>query len=140
MTEPFSQKRLAKLLDEKIKNKKARLLTALKKHHGHISYACKECQIDRKTFYDYYHADEAFKEIVKEIEESNLDLVERKLIQNIKANDTTSIIFYLKCKGRVRGYVDKQHIEHSVERFEGLPDDQLDRRIKEEQNRIAPPS
>ena len=44
--------------------------------------------------------------------ESLVDLVESKLIENIKENDNTSIIFFLKTKGKKRGYIEKQEIEH----------------------------
>ncbi len=43
--------------------------------------------------------------------ESNLDLAELKLIENINDNDNTAIIFYLKTKGKSRGYVERQEIQ-----------------------------
>lgn len=39
-----------------------------------------------------------------------LDLAETKLLQNIQANDNTSIIFYLKTQGKERGYVESHDI------------------------------
>ena len=45
--------------------------------------------------------------------ESVLDLAESKLIENIGANDNTAIIFYLKTKGKNRGYIEKSQLEHS---------------------------
>ena len=45
--------------------------------------------------------------------ESVIDLAESKLIENIQANDNTAILFYLKTKGKKRGYIERNEIEHS---------------------------
>jgi hypothetical protein len=42
--------------------------------------------------------------------ESVIDLAESKLIENIKDNDNTAIIFYLKTKGKHRGYVERNEL------------------------------
>lgn len=45
--------------------------------------------------------------------ESILDLAEDKLVTNIREGDNCSILFYLKCKGKQRGYVERNEIQHS---------------------------
>jgi hypothetical protein len=58
-----------------------------------------------------------------------LDLAESKLAENIKDNDNTAIIFYLKTKGKKRGYIERNEVEHSGEiktnDLTGLTYDQL---------------
>ena len=45
--------------------------------------------------------------------ESALDFAESKLMQNIKMGNTQEILFLLKTRGKSRGYVEKQEIDHS---------------------------
>jgi hypothetical protein len=42
--------------------------------------------------------------------ESMLDIAETKLFENIKDNDNTAIIFYLKTKGKSRGYIERSEL------------------------------
>lgn len=43
----------------------------------------------------------------QDILDTALDFVEGKLLENIAEGDVTSIIFYLKPKGKHRGYTEK---------------------------------
>ncbi len=90
-----------------MEEKKERFLTALAQGYGIIATACEAVGIGRSTYYRWYNTDPAFKERVDEITETQVDFVESKLMQSINANDTTAIIFYLKTKGKKRGYTDK---------------------------------
>lgn len=46
--------------------------------------------------------------------ESVLDIAESKLIENIQSNDNTAILFYLKTKGKKRGYIERSEVEQTV--------------------------
>ena len=87
--------------------KKEQLLTALEKSLGIISTACDNVGISRTTYYKYYNEDEGFKTQVDDISEIALDCAESQLFELIKEKNVTAIIFYLKTKGKKRGYVEK---------------------------------
>lgn len=108
-------------------NKKA-FLAALRKSLGIITTAAEETGVGRRTVYEWIEKDEKFAAEVAEIEELALDYVESKLFERIKGvtigkmvdgqlqvyetpPDTTSIIFYLKTKGKARGYIEKQEVD-----------------------------
>ena len=100
--------------NKKQQTKKA-LLDALEKSLGIVTTACKIVGVDRGTFYRYYNEDEDFKKSVKDIENVSLDFAESKLLEQIKSNNTAATIFYLKTRGKHRGYIEKQQIEHSTD-------------------------
>ena len=94
--------------------KKGKVLKFLAESRGIVSYACKNAGISRNTFYSWCREDEKFKQAVNEISEENIDIVESKLLQKIQDNDLTAIIFFLKTKGRKRGYVEKTEIDGDI--------------------------
>ena len=83
------------------------------KEHKTISAACEAANISRVTFYEWKNNDEDFANRIVEIDESRIDYVEGKLFENIDANKTNEILFYLKTKGKNRGYVERQ--EHQID-------------------------
>ena len=44
-----------------------------------------------------------------------MDFVESKLHKQIKDDNTTATIFYLKTKGKKRGYVERREVEMTAE-------------------------
>lgn len=87
------------------------MLDALRKTLGNVTQACKMINLARKTHYQWINTDEKYKHEVESIEEEAIDYVESQLFRNIQNGDRTSIIFYLKCKAKQRGYIDKQIVE-----------------------------
>jgi hypothetical protein len=61
--------------------------------------------------YDWMHADPKYKEQVEAIADMALDYAESKLMQSIGHGSDTATIFYLKTKGKKRGYVEKVQTE-----------------------------
>ena len=87
--------------------RKERLLDELEKADGIIGMACKKAGVDSDTYYAWHKADEEFAKRADDIIEGQVDKVENKLLQKIKEGDITAIIFYLKTKGKKRGYSEK---------------------------------
>jgi hypothetical protein len=57
---------------------------------------------------NYIKRHPALQRVVEEVVEDNLDLAEHKLLAGINADNMTATIFYLKTKGRARGYVERR--------------------------------
>jgi hypothetical protein len=92
-------------------DKKEKFLKALKLNLGNISEGCKAINISRQTYYRWIDDDQDFKSKCQNVSESLIDLAENRLLEKINDYDTTSIIFFLKTKGRKRGYQEKQELE-----------------------------
>ena len=50
----------------------------------------------------------SLQKVSNEVTELNLDLAESQLLKGIRDGDKTYVIFYLKTKGKDRGYVERQ--------------------------------
>ena len=96
-------------MDKTEQHKKA-ILEALEKSLGVVTTACKKVGVGRTTFYGWLKEDKEFAEKVNDIQNIALDFVESKLFENIREGKTSEMIFYLKTKGKKRGYVERQEI------------------------------
>ncbi len=90
-------------------NKKA-MVEAMKKSLGIVSTACAEVGINRWTHYDWLKTDEEYKQEIDAISESVIDFAESKLHKLIDGGDVASTIFYLKTKGKKRGFVERTEL------------------------------
>lgn len=102
---------MAKKVNKTEHIKKA-LITSLEKSLGVVTTACKQVGIGRTTFYQYLKDDKEFAKSVQEIENIALDFAESQLHKQIQDGNTPATIFYLKTKGKKRGYVERQEIQH----------------------------
>jgi hypothetical protein len=95
----------------KSNSKKRAMIKALEKSLGVVTSACKDAKIDRVTHYRWLQSDEEYKRKVDDIENVAIDFAESRLFGNIKNGDVASTIFFLKTKGKQRGYTEKQEID-----------------------------
>jgi len=119
---------------------KKAMLEALEKSLGIVTTAAKSAGIERNTHYVWMREDEAYKEAVEGISDMAIDFAESQLNQLMQgakhqvvtnkgdiveikdAPNPSSIIFFLKTKGKKRGYIERTEIEVSKETeiFKGL--------------------
>lgn len=100
--------------------KKKDFLRAYEESMGNVSRACEKINISRRTYYLWIDNDNDFAETVNEIDEKNIDFAETMLLKNIREGKETSLIFFLKTKGRNRGYIEKIEGDFAVNSFEQL--------------------
>ncbi len=96
------------------KKHKKLLLEALERSLGIVTPACKDVGISRNQFYIYYNTDPDFKAAVDDINEITIDFVENQLLKKIKEGENQAILFFMKYKGRKRGYTEKIEIEGNI--------------------------
>lgn len=94
--------------------KKETFIKTLHESFGHITKACDAIGISRGTYYHWYKTDSEFKDKCDNISEYIVDTVENHLFDQIKDGSTAATIFYLKTKGKHRGYVEKTEVDNNV--------------------------
>ena len=104
-------------MDKTEQHKKA-IIEALEQSLGVVTTACKKVGVGRTTFYGWLETDKEFAKAVDEIGEVALDFAESQLHRQIKDGNTTATIFYLKTKGKHRGYVERQEIDKPQEKIQ----------------------
>ena len=90
---------------------KKAMLDALEKSLGVVTAACKSVDIARETHYRWMREDADYKAAVEEIGDVAIDFAESQLHKQIKEGNSTATIFFLKTKGKKRGYVERQEVD-----------------------------
>lgn len=121
---------------------KAKLLESLELHNGIVTSACKSIDCPRSTYYKYLNEDAEFKTAVDEIQDVAIDFVESKLMEKIRGVEVqsqqgvydlppsdTAIIFFLKTKGKKRGYVERTEVDSVAQNYTE-PSPETAKRIK----------
>ena len=94
----------------KTEQHKKAIIEALEKSLGVVTTACRTVGVGRTTFYEWLKDDEEFAKQVDDIQNIALDYAESQLHKQIGEGSTVATIFYLKTKGKKRGYVERQEI------------------------------
>lgn len=99
------------LKTNKTNTKKEAMLEALERSLGIVTTACNAVGVGRTTHYQWMKDDPDYKQAVKDIDNRTLDFAESHLHKLIKEGNPAATIFFLKTKGKARGYVERQEIE-----------------------------
>ena len=103
--------------------KKEIILSALEGSLGVVTVACKKAEIPRSTYYKWLNEDDVFAAAVKDIENIALDFGESQLHKQIGEGNTSATIFFLKTKGKRRGYIERSEFDLTTggEKFNNEP-------------------
>jgi len=75
---------------------------------GLRSHAAQRLGCVPSTVTNYISRHDELKEIEAQCVEDQLDIAESRLFDHIESGNIPSLLFYLKCKGKARGYVEKE--------------------------------
>jgi hypothetical protein len=87
------------------------IIEAIEANNGFMTQAAKGLNISRATLYNYINASSSLQEAITQAKESLIDFAESILKKNIEAGKETSLIYFMNCKGRHRGYGNFKQIE-----------------------------
>jgi len=94
----------------KLTKNQLKFLNALVDHRGLISRAADQCSLHRTLHYKWLASSDVYKQEYDAINEASVDMVENALLELIDNGDTAATIFFLKTKGKQRGYIERSEI------------------------------
>jgi hypothetical protein len=89
-------------------SKKRALVEALKANLGNVLKSCEVAGVSKSSYYNWMKEDPEFAEAVEEVDNVQFDFVQSKLFEQVEEGNTACIIFYLKTKGKKKGYSEKE--------------------------------
>ena len=100
-----------KTVQVRTKKHKEAMIEALQKTLGIVTPALQITNTGRATYYGWLKSDPDFKSEIDNLPDMALDFAESKLHKLIKDENPTAIIFFLKTKGKGRGYIERTEID-----------------------------
>ena len=102
---------------------KLKFLRSLKLNLGLVYASSKETGVSVEDHNRWLSEDGVYKKQVMEIDGHAIDYVESTLLKLVEERNPQAIMFYLKTKGRERGYVEKAPTGEQKDKGEDLPID-----------------
>ena len=103
-----------------------KIIQIYEKKGCNITATCTALGISRKTFYEWKEKKKKLAEGLEAAEEAIIDFAESKLVEHINNDDVQALIFFLRTKGKKRGYVEKTETDVNINQFEKLMQDTED--------------
>lgn len=103
-------------LDLRNAKDRQKFVQTLESCNGVITTACNIHHVSKATLYRYRKKYKTFGEAVNEAKGLQIDYAESKLFKLIEEKNVTAIIFFLKTRGRDRGYGEKYVPEREQEK------------------------
>jgi transposase-like protein len=114
----------------KLNKKQKELIATYVKKGTNVSATCAALGISRMTFYRWMKDNEEIAQAIDDAKEQLIDNVETKLISLINDGHAQAIMFFLKTRGKKRGYVERTEITggdgerlFKVEVLDGIAED-----------------
>lgn len=89
------------------KKKVNEIENAIREARGFLNVAAVNLGVGRSTLYRWIEGNPKLKEVVEESREVFLDIAESVLLKEIEKGNIAAIIFFLKTRGKGRGYSEK---------------------------------
>lgn len=97
-------------MDKPLTKKQKDFLKVLRAKACNISSSCEAFGISRETHYEWL-TNLTYKKEYESIKESLIDFAESQLLKNIQNGKEASLIFFLKCRAKHRGYLEKEELK-----------------------------
>jgi len=98
------------VISKKRQDTAKKIIAAIKESKGFLTLAAQKAGVSYITVWRYTQDFPLVKQAVEEAKETMTDFVESKLFEEIRKGNTACIIFYLKTKGKSRGYIERHEI------------------------------
>jgi len=117
-------------------NGKNLMVDAMQQALGIVTTASKIASVSRSQHYEWINNDPEYMRRINDVSEMAKDFVESQLFAQIKEGSTTATIFYMKCKMRERGYIEKVDVDMSVNRpdLSDMTTDEIRKYLTEKKN------
>ncbi len=94
----------------------------LRKNKGNLAACARYFGITRQAVYGYISTRPHLKEVQDECTETVIDTAESKLFAAINKGESWAICFFLKCRAKSRGYVEKEEedLRRKVDKLEAI--------------------
>jgi hypothetical protein len=138
-TKPRAKKSTTRTKPDTVKKEQQRttvakqaMIEALTNALGVVTTASRIADVSTTQHYQWMQDDPEYRKQVEQVAEVAKDFVESQLFQQIKDGSTTATIFFMKCKMRERGYIEKQDVDLNLNRpdLSDLSTDEIKQHLK----------